>query len=151
MYKKELNVKPLTEKKEINFYESVWLSFFENCSYRERRLLALFFDFINTPKSTYKETLAFRDAFAKKAKCSCKTVDRFFKKLKELGLEIEQRRTKKGAFTSNLFIFDKSFKTNIKHLERLKLFEKVQNKEKYKKYIKKRLREIKQILQRGDL
>jgi hypothetical protein len=139
--------------KEPDVFESIALRFFEECSYSDQRLTAILLDFLqykdNEKIISFDEIFPLQGTLAKRAKCSTKTVQRFLRKLKEFGLELEQRRTRRGRFSSNEFTFDKDFKRILFQFRRLKLFNNIQNKEKYKKYIKRRLAKVRGYLDRN--
>jgi hypothetical protein len=138
--------------RKIDFYDSILLHFFNNCSLTEKHIFAIFFDFINNYKNkkliNFDEIFPLQSTIAKKAKCSTKTIYRFLKKLKDFGLELDQRKNKNGRFSSNTFLFTKDFKKILWHFKRLKLFNHIQNKQKYKKYIEKRLPKIMKYLEK---
>lgn len=138
---------------EINLYHILGLKFFSELTYTHKRVIAALFNYIHSYKNSetkklFKEVFPLQKTIAKKAGCSPVEVRKVVKKLKDLGENFEQRRTKKGKFSSNLFECSKELYACLWFFKRAKLFNNILDKKKYKEYIKPRLVKVTRDLER---
>lgn len=142
---KTVKAEDLTQiKKNVNNFSSDLLQLFNNSTYKEKLIFWAISFFLNKYR---KDFYVSQSKIAKRAECSEKTIQRFMKKLRDIGIEISQRRNK-GKFSTCEYDFNFEFKEALHFLVRCNLFLNIKNKQKYRKYLKNPLIKTKKLLTR---